>query len=63
LNELNAELLIRLQESGVAVPSNAMLNGRYALRVANTNYRSTSEDFDLLVRETVRVGRRLKAGG
>jgi glutamate/tyrosine decarboxylase-like PLP-dependent enzyme len=56
LNPLNAELLIRLQESGVAVPSNAMINGRYALRVANTNYRSTREDFDLLVGESVRQG-------
>jgi glutamate/tyrosine decarboxylase-like PLP-dependent enzyme len=56
LNALNAELLVRLQESGVAVPSNAMINGRYALRVANTNYRSTPEDFEVLVRETVRQG-------
>jgi glutamate/tyrosine decarboxylase-like PLP-dependent enzyme len=56
LNALNAELLIRLQESGVAVPSNAMIDGRYALRVANTNYRSTREDFEVLVRESVRQG-------
>jgi glutamate/tyrosine decarboxylase-like PLP-dependent enzyme len=56
LNALNAELLIRLQESGVAVPSNAMINGRYALRVANTNYRSTREDFEVLVGESVRLG-------
>ena len=63
LNALNAELLIRLQESGVAVPSNAVLNGRYAIRVANTNYRSTREDFDLLVRETVRLGKELAGEG
>jgi glutamate/tyrosine decarboxylase-like PLP-dependent enzyme len=59
LNALNAELLIRLQESGVAAPSNATVRGRYALRVANTNYRSTREDFELLVRETVAWGREL----
>lgn len=63
LNALNAELLIRLQEGGVAVPSNAMIHGRYALRVANTNYRSTREDFEVLVRESVAMGERLKAGG
>ncbi len=62
LNALNAELLIRLQESGVAVPSNGMLNGRYAIRVANTNYRSRREDFDLLAAETVRIGRELAGG-
>jgi glutamate/tyrosine decarboxylase-like PLP-dependent enzyme len=59
LNALNAELLIRLQESGVAAPSNATVRGRYALRVANTNYRSTREDFELLVRETLAWGREL----
>ncbi len=56
LNALNAELLIQLQEQGIAVPSNATLNGRYAIRVANTNYRSRRDDFELLVRETVRIG-------
>lgn len=62
LNTLNAELLVRLQESGVAVPSNATLRGRYAIRASNTNYRSTREDFDVLVRETLRIGRKLAAG-
>lgn len=57
LNELNEELLARLQESGVAVPSNTMLDGRYALRVAITNHRSRREDFDLLVRKSLEFAR------
>jgi glutamate/tyrosine decarboxylase-like PLP-dependent enzyme len=61
LNELNKELLIRLHESGVAAPTNTTLNGKYALRVANTNHRSRREDFELLVREVVRQGRELAA--
>ncbi len=56
LNALNKELLFRLHESGVAAPSYTTLNGRYWLRVANTNHRSRREDFDLLVREVVRLG-------
>lgn len=61
LNELNAELLVRLQESGLAAPSHTVLEGRYALRVAITNHRSRREDFDLLVREVLSLGRRLVA--
>lgn len=59
LNDLNQRLLVRLHESGVAVPSYTTLEGRYALRVAITNHRSRSEDFDLLVSEVVRLGREL----
>jgi aromatic-L-amino-acid/L-tryptophan decarboxylase len=59
LNEINNELLLRLQESGVAAPSSTVLNGRFALRVANSNHRSRREDFAMLVREVVRIGERL----
>jgi aromatic-L-amino-acid/L-tryptophan decarboxylase len=59
LNRLNEELLIQLHESGVAVPSSTMLNGTYALRVAITNHRSRREDFRLLVRKVVELGRGL----
>ena len=62
LNHLNEELLIRLQESGVAMPSNTMLNGKFGLHVAITNHRSRREDFDLLVREVVRLGQQLVLG-
>jgi glutamate/tyrosine decarboxylase-like PLP-dependent enzyme len=57
LNELNEELLAELQESGVAVPSNTMLDGKYALRVAITNHRSQREDFDLLIRKLLELAR------
>ncbi|MGH6954529.1 MAG: pyridoxal phosphate-dependent decarboxylase family protein [Alphaproteobacteria bacterium] len=60
LDALNRELLCRLHESGVAVPSSTVLGGRYALRVAVANHRSRRADFDLLVREVVRLGRELR---
>ncbi|AEU38039.1 pyridoxal-dependent decarboxylase [Granulicella mallensis] len=59
LDELNSELLVRLQESGVAVPSNARIDGRFAIRVANTNHRTIRSDFDLLISSTLELGRRL----
>jgi aromatic-L-amino-acid decarboxylase len=59
LNDLNKELLIDLHESGVAAPSYTVIDGKYALRVAITNHRSKREDFEVLVREVIRLGRKL----
>jgi aromatic-L-amino-acid/L-tryptophan decarboxylase len=56
LRELNREILLRLQEEGIASPSCTILNGKYTLRVANVNQRTRMEDMDLLVREVVRIG-------
>jgi aromatic-L-amino-acid/L-tryptophan decarboxylase len=49
LDALNARVLVRIQESGIAVPSNARIRGRFAIRVANTNHRTIRADFDLLI--------------
>ena len=59
LSALNKEILISLHESGIAVPSYTTLNGRYCLRIAIANHRSRQEDFDLLAKEVVRLGREL----
>ena len=59
LNAFNKELLIRLQESGMAAPSYTMLNGCYAIRTAITNHRSRREDFEILVKETIRLGKEM----
>ncbi len=59
LNALNEKLLIRLQESGIAVPSSTTLNGKYAIRVCITNHRSRREDFDLLVQTVIDLGKEL----
>jgi aromatic-L-amino-acid/L-tryptophan decarboxylase len=62
LNDLNQELLIRVHESGIAVPSYTTIGGAYALRVAITNHRSRREDFDIFVREVRRLGHGLVGG-
>jgi len=56
LNALNKEILLRIQESGVAIPSQTVLNGKFAIRVAITNHRSRRADFDLLIRAVVETG-------
>jgi Glutamate decarboxylase and related PLP-dependent proteins len=56
LDELNARILVRLQEDGLAVPSGVKIGGKFALRVANVNHRSRKSDFDELVADVVRIG-------
>ena len=54
--ELNKELLFRLQNSGIAVPSNKRLRGKYCLRAAITSHRSKKSDMDTLVAEIEKIG-------
>jgi glutamate/tyrosine decarboxylase-like PLP-dependent enzyme len=61
LNTLNRETLIRLQERGIAAPSYTTLSGRYCLRVAIANHRSTFEDFDVLIDAVADIGREVTA--
>ena len=55
-DDLNNEIVVRLQESGVAVPSTTMVNGKLAIRVNITNHRTQDADLDLLISEIVKVG-------
>lgn len=57
LNKLNKEILMQLHERGIAVPSYTTLNGHYCLRIAIANHRSKFEDFDLLAKEVVNIGK------
>jgi aromatic-L-amino-acid decarboxylase len=61
LDELNKRISVELQEQGVAVLSGTVINGKHVLRAANTNHRSRRADFDVLVREVLRIGRELAA--
>jgi glutamate/tyrosine decarboxylase-like PLP-dependent enzyme len=56
LDALNKEIVVELQEQGVAVISGTTINGVYVLRVGHTNHRSRQGDFDFLVDEVVRLG-------
>jgi len=56
LRDLNREILLRLQEEGIASPSSTILNGKFTLRIANVNQRARFEDMEVLVRESIRIG-------
>jgi hypothetical protein len=53
--------LLRVQESGVAVPSSTILDGKFAIRVAITNHRSRRADFDALLAAVLELGREIAA--
>ncbi len=58
-NETNAEIVIRLQESGIVAPSSTTINGTVAIRAAFFNHRTTEREVNLLIEETLRHGRDL----
>lgn len=60
LDKLNKEIVIHLQENGLAVTSHAYINGKYVIRLANVNHRSTKADFEQLVKDIVYLGNELK---
>ncbi len=61
MDKINKNIVVELQEQGVAVLSGTVIKGKYVLRAANTNHRSCREDFDILVREVIRIGKELTA--
>ncbi len=60
LRALNTEIMLRIQESGIAVLADTTLNGRHSLRAAVNNHRSKPEDLDLLLAEVLRHGAALQ---
>lgn len=62
LNAINKEVLLRLQESGIAAPSSTLINGKFAIRVAICNHRSRREDFEILAREVAGLGEEIADG-
>lgn len=52
---LNREVMLRLQETGIAALSDTRVAGTFALRCAIANHRSKQCDFDLLIREMLSI--------
>jgi aromatic-L-amino-acid/L-tryptophan decarboxylase len=48
LNKLNEELLARIEKSGRAFLSNAVVNGKFALRACIVNFHTSDEDIEAL---------------
>jgi glutamate/tyrosine decarboxylase-like PLP-dependent enzyme len=61
LDDLNREILNRLQRGGEAFVSNAIVGGNYFLRACIVNFRTTLVDVEALVEIVVRIGREVIA--
>jgi aromatic-L-amino-acid decarboxylase len=59
LDQVNRQIVVELQEQGIAVLSGTTLRGREVLHVAHCNHRSRREDLDALVRAVIQLGERL----
>jgi glutamate/tyrosine decarboxylase-like PLP-dependent enzyme len=62
LNQLNQELLTRIEKSGRAFLSNAVLSGKYALRSCIVNFRTSLRSIEALPELVARLGRETDAG-
>jgi aromatic-L-amino-acid/L-tryptophan decarboxylase len=57
LNEINKEILMRVQEEGSAAPSYTMLENRYAIRMSITNHRTNNDDLEIVLDRVIRIGK------
>jgi aromatic-L-amino-acid decarboxylase len=57
----NKELLLRIQEQGLAIPSGSQIHGRYIIRVACSNHRTRWEDLERLAVGVERISGEITA--
>ena len=58
-DRLNADIVVALQESGIAAPSTTIVDGRLAIRAAIVNHRTSACDIEALLAATLALGREL----
>jgi aromatic-L-amino-acid/L-tryptophan decarboxylase len=56
LNRLNQHLLTSLENSGEAFASNALIDGKYALRFCIVNFRASTDDIEAMQELVARLG-------
>jgi glutamate/tyrosine decarboxylase-like PLP-dependent enzyme len=61
-NEVNGEIVMDVQESGIAAPSTTVLDGRLAIRAAIVNHRTDISDIDALIAAVLDFGAKRSAG-
>jgi glutamate/tyrosine decarboxylase-like PLP-dependent enzyme len=57
-NKVNGDIVIDIQESGIAAPSTTLLDGRLAIRAAIVNHRTDTCDIDALLAAVLEFGAR-----
>lgn len=59
IKETNIEIMLRLQETGIAAISDTTVQGKHCLRVAICNHRTQISDLDIFVKELIHLGETL----
>jgi aromatic-L-amino-acid decarboxylase len=62
-DRVNGEIVVALQESGIAAPSTTILDGQLAIRAAIVNHRTDTRDIDALIAAVLNFGARAVAAG
>jgi len=60
-DRINSEIVVGLQESGVAAPSSTTVDGKIAIRAAIFNHRTTRADIDRMVLAILQFGKSLRS--
>ena len=55
-DRVNGDIVIDIQESGIAAPSTTLLGGELAIRAAIVNHRTDSCDIDALIAAVLKFG-------
>jgi aromatic-L-amino-acid decarboxylase len=55
-NRVNGDIVIAIQESGIAAPSTTLLDGKLAIRAAIVNHRTDTCDIDALISAVLEFG-------
>ncbi|MEP7347799.1 MAG: pyridoxal-dependent decarboxylase, partial [Gemmatimonadaceae bacterium] len=63
LNRLNERLMSELQLGGSVFPSNAVVDGRFALRACIVNFRTEAVDVEMLIKQAIEKGALLHEQG
>lgn len=59
---LNTEIMLQLQERGLAVPSDTTVQGKHGLRCAFNNHRTRREDIDGFIEDVLQIGKEIEQG-
>ena len=62
-NKVNGDIVIDVQESGIAAPSTTLLDGQLAIRAAIVNHRTDVCDIDALLAAVLEFGAQRSSGG
>jgi glutamate/tyrosine decarboxylase-like PLP-dependent enzyme len=60
-DRVNADIVVALQESGIAAPSTTVVNGQLAIRAAIVNHRTNEGDIDALIKAAIAFGEKTVA--